>query len=113
MICVFVSSLSLANQFRLLMLTAQYVPLTRYNLSQQSPVVSLLIGKLPVRWMAPESLDRGVFTYKTDIWSYGIMLYELITFGSIPYQMLSDSDVFEYVKFGNTLTLPEECTDEL
>lgn len=76
-------------------------------------MLSTLVGKLPVRWMAPESLDQGLFTYKTDIWSYGILLYELITFGSIPYQTLADAEVFECVKSGHTLALPEECTDEL
>lgn len=63
--------------------------------------------------MAPESFELGIFNYKTDIWSYGIVLYEIITFGSIPYQMLADVEVFESVKDGQTLSLPEECTDEL
>ena len=75
--------------------------------------VSPLTGKLPVRWMAPESFVDGVFTYKTDMWSFGVLLYEIITFGSIPYQMLTNAEVFEAVKSGHTLTLPEECTDEL
>lgn len=73
----------------------------------------LLLGKLPARWMAPESFVDSVFSYKTDIWSYGILLYEIITFGSIPYHMLSNGEVFEYIRNGNTLALPEECTDEL
>ena len=71
------------------------------------------LGRLPVRWMAPESFEDGVFTYKTDIWSYGVLLYEIITFGSVPYHMLTNAEVFEVVKVGKTLTLPEECTDEL
>ena len=66
-----------------------------------------------MRWMAPESFVDGVFTYKTDMWSFGVLLYEIITFGSIPYQMLTNAEVFEAVKSGHTLTLPEECTDEL
>ena len=73
----------------------------------------LLSGRLPVRWMAPECFVDGIFTYKTDMWSYGVLLYEIITFGSIPYHMLSNSEVFERVKAGQTITLPEECTDEL
>lgn len=70
-------------------------------------------GRLPVRWMAPESFVDGVFTYKTDLWSFGVLLYEIITFGSVPYHMLTNAEVFEGVKAGKTLTLPEECTDEL
>ena len=43
---------------------------------------------LPVRWMAPESLADGIYTPMSDIWSYGVTLYEIITFGSFPYQVL-------------------------
>lgn len=42
---------------------------------------------LPVRWMSPESLEDGIFTSSSDMWSYGVLLYEIITFGSFPFQV--------------------------
>ena len=50
---------------------------------------------LPVRWMSPESLADGLFTPMSDIWSYGVLLYEMITFGSFPFQGLSNNQVFQ------------------
>lgn len=68
---------------------------------------------LPVRWMAPESLSDGFFTAKSDIWSYGILIYEIVTFGSFPYQGLSNSQVLEFVKNEGRLNLPRNCPEDL
>ncbi|XP_031629591.1 receptor-type guanylate cyclase gcy-18-like isoform X3 [Contarinia nasturtii] len=63
-------------------------------------------GMLPVRWMAPESLSLGKFTPASDIYSFGVLLYEIITFGSFPFQGMTNTQVLDYVKEGNTLTIP-------
>lgn len=63
-------------------------------------------GMLPVRWMSPESLALGLFTPASDVWSYGVLLYEIITFGSFPFQGLSNSQVLDHVKAGNTIPIP-------
>lgn len=70
-------------------------------------------GMLPVRWMSPESLSDGLFTAKSDMWSYGVLLFEIVTFGSFPYQGLSNSQVVEYVKAGSRLMLPRQCSEDL
>ena len=61
---------------------------------------------LPVRWMSRESLVDGLFTPMSDVWSYGVLLYEMITFGSFPFQGLSNSQVLGLVKSGQTLSVP-------
>lgn len=70
-------------------------------------------GMLPVRWMAPESLSCGVFTSSSDIWSYGVFLYEMVTFGGFPYQGLSNYQVLEHVKSGHTIRLPRGVSPQL
>ena len=69
-------------------------------------ILSLFKGMLPVRWMSPESLADGIFTPMSDIWSYGVLMYEIITFGSFPFQGLSNNQVLENIKSGSTLTIP-------
>lgn len=73
----------------------------------------ILKGMLPVRWMSPESLSDGYFSTKSDIWSYGILTYETVTFGSFPYQGLSNCQVLEFVKNGGRLNLPRNCPEDL
>lgn len=70
-------------------------------------------GMLPVRWMSPESLALGVFTTASDVWAFGVLLYEIITFGSFPFQGLSNNEVLEHVKAGNTITIPKEVKPKL
>lgn len=76
-------------------------------------LVLLMTGMLPVRWMAPESLVDGLFTPMTDIWSYGVLLYEIITFGSFPFQGMSNNQVLEHVKNGMTIEIPEGVKPQL
>lgn len=68
---------------------------------------------LPVRWMAPESLADGLFTPMSDIWSFGVLLYEIITFGSFPFQGLSNNQVMMRVKSGDTIPIPPNLSSTL
>ncbi|EEB18223.1 Insulin receptor precursor, putative [Pediculus humanus corporis] len=70
-------------------------------------------GLLPVRWMAPESLKDGVFTTHSDVWSYGIVLWEMVTLASQPYQGLSNDQVLRYVIEGGVMERPENCPNKL
>ena len=67
-------------------------------------------GLLPVRWMAPESLRDGLFTTASDVWSYGVVLWEIATFASQPYHGKSNEEVLRYVLNGGQLEFPETCT---
>ncbi|KAH9500449.1 hypothetical protein Btru_071969 [Bulinus truncatus] len=68
---------------------------------------------LPVRWMAPESLMDGIFTTMSDIWSYGVVLWEMVTLAEQPYQGLGNEEVLRYVTEGRTMNAPIGCPVDL
>ncbi|XP_012284589.1 insulin-like receptor isoform X2 [Orussus abietinus] len=70
-------------------------------------------GLLPIRWMAPENLSDGVFTSDSDVWSYGVVLYEIVTLAEIPYQGLANEEVLNYVLRKGTLNIPRNCPENL
>uniref|UniRef100_A0A224Z718 receptor protein-tyrosine kinase n=1 Tax=Rhipicephalus zambeziensis TaxID=60191 RepID=A0A224Z718_9ACAR len=69
--------------------------------------------KLPVKWMSPESLEAGVYDHKTDVWSYGVLLWELITRGTAPYAHVDNWDVLNFLKDGRRMQQPYFCPDQL
>ena len=68
---------------------------------------------MPVRWMSPESLIDGIFTSQSDVWSYGVVFWEIMTLGNQPYPGKDNVDVLHFVKSGGRLEPPEACVPEL
>ncbi|XP_071177130.1 inactive tyrosine-protein kinase transmembrane receptor ROR1-like isoform X4 [Mytilus edulis] len=64
---------------------------------------------LPVRWMPPEAILYGKFTTETDIWSFGVVMWEIFSFGLQPYYGYSNPEVIEVVRARQILPSPEEC----
>jgi serine/threonine protein kinase len=73
-------------------------------------------GPKPTRYLAPESLQRGRYSEKSDVWAFGVLVWELVTDGQIPYyEMPDDATVIAYVCGGGRLALPTTvgCPDAL
>ncbi|XP_006824806.1 tyrosine-protein kinase receptor Tie-1-like, partial [Saccoglossus kowalevskii] len=70
-------------------------------------------GRLPVRWMAPESILDGVYTNKSDVWSCGIVLWEIETLGGVPYNAMSTQEVIESVQHGYRMPRPDKCHQDM
>ncbi|KAI9547517.1 hypothetical protein NQZ68_017070 [Dissostichus eleginoides] len=69
--------------------------------------------KLPVKWMALESLQTHKFTPKSDVWSFGVLLWELMTRGAPPYSDVNSFDITIFLLQGRRLLQPEFCPDAL
>ncbi len=68
---------------------------------------------LPIRWMAPESIIDGDYTKESDVWSFGILLLEIMSLGALPYEGMSNYQVNEHVKKGGIQNIPNELPKEM
>ncbi|GAB0097383.1 Tyrosine-protein kinase [Sergentomyia squamirostris] len=74
---------------------------------------NLDVGKLPIKWTAPEALKGGRFSNKSDMWSFGILLWEIYSFGRVPYPRIPLADVVKHVEVGYKMEAPEGCPPEI
>ncbi|XP_055958284.1 hepatocyte growth factor receptor isoform X2 [Patella vulgata] len=70
-------------------------------------------ARLPIKWMAVESIQKGTFTSMSDVWSYGVLLWELMTRGVNPYSDVDMWDMQRYLLSGRRLARPEYCPIEM
>jgi proto-oncogene tyrosine-protein kinase ROS len=70
-------------------------------------------GLLPVRWMAPESLVDGLFTTQSDVWSFGVVLWEIFTLGHQPYPTQTNQEVLKFIVQGGRLERPNYCPEDI
>ncbi|XP_038066669.1 angiopoietin-1 receptor-like [Patiria miniata] len=69
--------------------------------------------RIPVRWLAIESLTRRVYKSKSDVWSFGILLWEIVTYGSTPYPGIASESLAQRLLDGYRMPKPENCADEI
>lgn len=67
-------------------------------------------GKVPIKWMALESILNWTYTHQSDVWSYGVTIWELMTFGSKPYDGIPASEIADILEKGERLPQPAICT---
>ncbi|XP_030915540.1 tyrosine-protein kinase Fes/Fps [Geospiza fortis] len=69
--------------------------------------------QIPVKWTAPEALNYGRYSSESDVWSFGILLWEAFSLGAVPYANLSNQQTREAVERGLRLDPPEQCPEEV
>ncbi|XP_034943985.1 tyrosine-protein kinase receptor torso-like [Chelonus insularis] len=70
-------------------------------------------GKLPVKWMAIEALTHQLYTSQSDVWSFGILLWEIVTLGCNPYPEIPTNMILHYLKSGKRMVKPSNCGSQL
>ena len=69
--------------------------------------------KLPYKWLSIEALVSKIFSEKSDVWAFGVLMFEVFSFGQIPYPDLGLKDLLEYLTAGNRLGCPQAATEEI
>ena len=72
-----------------------------------------LLSQVPLRWMAPESIFLFEYTHKSDVWSFGVTVWEILTYGRLPYEGKNGNQVAQLVKNGQQLEQPATCATDL
>ncbi|KAJ8378162.1 hypothetical protein AAFF_G00245480 [Aldrovandia affinis] len=94
--------------------TPQHVKITDFGLakllSADAKEYHAEGGKVPIKWMALESILHRTYTHQSDVWSYGVTVWELMTFGLKPYDGIAASEIAGVLEKGERLPQPPICT---
>jgi len=90
------------------------VKISDFGLSQSiESSYFITTGNFPVKWSAPEVLEYGTCTTKSDVWSFGILLWEMFSYGKLPFSEFSAVDVVPKVLNGYIMAQPLNCPNEM
>ncbi|XP_059059666.1 tyrosine-protein kinase receptor torso-like [Achroia grisella] len=70
-------------------------------------------GKMPVKWMALESLTRRIYTTQSDVWSFGVVVWEIVTVGATPYPRVAAAKLLRLLRAGYRMPRPNNCSKQL
>ncbi|XP_067152560.1 tyrosine-protein kinase receptor TYRO3 isoform X2 [Apteryx mantelli] len=70
-------------------------------------------SKLPVKWLALESLADNLYTTQSDVWAFGVTMWEIVTRGQTPYAGIENAEIYNYLISGNRLKQPPECLEDV
>ncbi|CRK99865.1 CLUMA_CG013168, isoform A [Clunio marinus] len=84
-----------------------------FGLSRSGIYVNTKNKKVPLRWLSIEAMKDNLYSSKSDVWAFAILLWEIGTLGGFPYPTVSNHELLGYLKSGERLAKPENCSDTL
>ncbi|XP_070706921.1 tyrosine-protein kinase SYK isoform X2 [Pempheris klunzingeri] len=101
-----------------LLVTQHYAKISDFGLSKavaedQNYYKAKGHGKWPVKWYAPECINYFKFSSKSDVWSFGVLMWEAYSYGQKPYKGMKGNDVMQMIEGGNRMEAPVNCPPEM
>lgn len=84
-----------------------------FGLSRDGVYVTTKSKRVPLRWLSIEAIRRSLYSSKSDVWAFGVVLWEIGTLGRFPYQGVDNSAVLPFLLDGGRLAKPDNCSDKL
>eukprot|EP01117_Protostelium_nocturnum_P010373 TRINITY_DN3731_c0_g1_i1.p1 TRINITY_DN3731_c0_g1~~TRINITY_DN3731_c0_g1_i1.p1 ORF type:complete len:1471 (-),score=432.14 TRINITY_DN3731_c0_g1_i1:79-4491(-) len=97
----------------LLVDASKRIKISDFGMSKQEDAYEIKSDTIPFRWSAPEVITEHVSRPESDVWSFGICVWEIYCGGQVPYSEMSNAEVVKFVLAGNRLTVPEACPEFL
>ncbi|KAB0354010.1 hypothetical protein FD755_023297 [Muntiacus reevesi] len=94
-------------------LAARNVLVAEGHVYEEDSYVKRSKGRIPVKWMAIESLFDHIYTTQSDVWSFGVLLWEIVTLGGNPYPGIPPERLFDLLKTGYRMERPNNCSEEM
>ncbi|CAL8280374.1 tyrosine-protein kinase SYK isoform X2 [Gadus morhua] len=101
-----------------LLVTQHYAKISDFGLSkalteEENYYKSKGHGKWPVKWYAPECMNYLKFSSKSDVWSFGVLMWEAFSLGQKPYKGMKGNEVMQMIDSGRRMEPPANCPDEM
>ncbi|XP_069073427.1 tyrosine-protein kinase ZAP-70 [Pleurodeles waltl] len=101
-----------------LLVNHHYAKISDFGLSKalgadNSYYLARTAGKWPLKWYAPECINFHKFSSKSDVWSYGVTMWEAFTYGGKPYKKMKGPEVMSFIEQNKRLDCPANCPDEM
>ncbi|GMR44354.1 hypothetical protein PMAYCL1PPCAC_14549, partial [Pristionchus mayeri] len=84
-----------------------------FGMSRPGVYIKLSKSVIPLRWLSVEAIRDNVYSTKSDVWAFGVVLWEICTLGGFPYPTVSDTDLLSHLTQGNRLEKPISCSDDI
>ncbi|XP_026074982.1 tyrosine-protein kinase SYK-like isoform X1 [Carassius auratus] len=101
-----------------LLVTQHYAKISDFGLSkalteEQNYYKTKGPGKWPVKWYAPECMNYFKFSSKSDVWSFGVLMWEAYSYGQKPYKGMKGNEVIQMIERGERMSAPADCPPEM